>query len=74
MYIVVNCPRCGELILANTSNRTRGCPKCGHRAELRTLRVLGRAETPSDAVELMKQLKERKGGSDYTPTFRRLNP
>jgi len=73
MYIAVKCPRCGELMLANTDNRTRSCQRCGHRAELRTLRVIGRAGTPADAVELMKRLKEKEGpGADYKPGFKHI--
>ena len=75
MYIVVRCPKCGELLLANTANETRACPNCNHRAELRILRVYGRAVTPSEATELMKRLKAKdSAGEDYTPSFRRLGP
>jgi len=75
MYIVVRCPRCGELMLANTSNQTRTCPNCNNRAELKSLRVYGRAETPSEATALMKALKAKEGGGEnYTPSFKRLNP
>jgi len=74
MYIVVRCPRCGELMLANTSNQTRTCPNCNNRAELKSLRVYGRAETPSEATALMKALKAKEGGGEnYTPSFKRLN-
>lgn len=75
MYVVVRCPRCGELLLANTANQTRTCPNCNHRVELRTLRVYGRAETPAEATELMKRLKAKDSvGEDYTPGFKRLGP
>jgi DNA-directed RNA polymerase subunit M/transcription elongation factor TFIIS len=75
MYVVVRCPRCGELMLANTANQTRTCPNCNNRADLKTLRIYGRAETPTEATELMKRLKAKEGGGeDYTPSFRRLNP
>jgi DNA-directed RNA polymerase subunit RPC12/RpoP len=74
MYIVFRCPRCGEFVLANTVNQTRTCPHCNHCAELKTMRVYGRAETPREATELMKSLKAEGGGEDYTPSFRRLNP
>ena len=75
MYIVVRCPRCGELMLATTANQTRSCPHCNNRAELKSLRVYGRAETPAEATQLMKTLKAKEGGGeDYTPTFRRLDP
>lgn len=58
-YVVVNCPRCGEFMLARTDNRTRSCPRCGYRAEIRRLRVLGRADSPSQAVKLIQSMKQR---------------
>jgi hypothetical protein len=61
-------------MLANTSNQTRTCPNCNNRAELKSLRIYGRAETPSEATALMKALKAKEGGGeDYTPSFKRLN-
>jgi len=75
LYVVVRCPRCGELLLAKTDAKTRSCTSCGHRAEIATLLVLGRANTPADAVEMMKQLKAKAAGKeDYRPTFRHIGP
>ena len=74
MYIVVRCPRCGELMLANTANQTRSCPNCNNRAELKTLRIYGKAETPTEATQLMKSLKAKEGGGeDYKPGFKRFD-
>ena len=74
MYIVVRCPLCSELMLANSLNKTRSCPRCNHSTVLKTLRVYGRAETPNEAKELIKSLKAKEGGGeDYTPSFKRLN-
>jgi ribosomal protein S27AE len=60
MYVVVRCPRCGEYLLANTVNKTRSCPHCGHRSVLRGLRVLGRTESSRDAVAMIQELKRRR--------------
>jgi DNA-directed RNA polymerase subunit M/transcription elongation factor TFIIS len=74
MYIVVRCPRCGELMLANTASQTRSCPNCNNRTELKTLRIYGKAETPTEATQLMKSLKAKDGGGeDYKPSFKRLD-
>lgn len=62
MYVVVNCPRCGGLMLAKTVHRTRSCPRCGYRAELRGLRVLGRTDSSTEAVALIQALKEKRVG------------
>lgn len=71
MFVVVNCPHCGELMIADASNRTRSCPKCGYIAEIRALKVVGRAETAADARELLQKLKMRRaGGEDLNPAFK----
>jgi len=62
LYVVVSCPRCGGLLLAKTNRRTRTCPHCGYRADLRGLRVLGRASSPKEAVALIQALKENAVG------------
>ena len=73
MYLVIRCPRCGELVLANTNYKTRSCQKCKFRIEIRYLKPLARAETPADAVEVMKKLKaEEAGGKDWKPNFYRF--
>jgi len=59
MYVVVRCPGCRGLLLGKTVNRTRSCPHCGHRMELRGLRVLGRTDSPMEAVSLIQSLKEK---------------
>ncbi len=74
MYIIVRCPSCGSLQLANMDNKTKLCTNCGHRSELRTLKVYGRARTPHEASELMRHLKEVDGpGEGYKPTFKRID-
>jgi len=62
LYVVVNCPRCGSIMLAKTVYKTRSCPHCGYRAELRRLRVLGRASSSTEAVALIQALKEKSVG------------
>lgn len=59
MYVAVHCPRCGRLMLAKAIHRTRSCPHCGYRARIGELRILGRAETPEQALALIRRLKER---------------
>ncbi|MBS7637416.1 DUF1922 domain-containing protein [Candidatus Bathyarchaeota archaeon] len=59
MYAAVRCPRCGRIILTKVIHKTRSCPHCGYRARIGELRFLGRAETPEQAVALIRMLKER---------------
>lgn len=58
-YVVVRCPGCGGLLLGKTVHQTRSCPHCGHRMALRGLRVLGRTDSPMEAVSLIQSLKEK---------------
>ncbi len=58
MYVVVRCQRCRNLILGTLRYRTRACPHCGHRAILRGLKVLGRTDSPQEAVALIQALKK----------------
>ena len=74
MYIIVRCPSCGNLQLANIDTKTKKCINCGHKSDLRTLRIYGRARTPHEASELLKHLKEVDGpGVGYKPTFKRID-
>lgn len=59
LYIIVRCPRCGGLMLANTSYRTRSCPSCGHRSKLSGLKVLSRTDSTRDAVALIQAMKRK---------------
>jgi len=64
MYLIVRCPKCGGLLLANTRYKTRTCPHCGKRMKITALIPLARAYTPRDAVTIIQELKRREGGKD----------
>ncbi|MQY82767.1 DUF1922 domain-containing protein [archaeon] len=64
MYVVVRCLRCGNLVLGNRRYRTRSCPSCGHRNDLHSLRALGKADSPQDAVALIQSMKKREAEGD----------
>ncbi len=73
MYIVVNCPHCGSLMVARAENRTRSCPRCNHRADLRGLRIVARAETAREASAILRALKAKEGGEEgCEPRFKRF--
>jgi len=72
VYLVARCPSCAKIILANEANKTRSCPHCGARADLFSLRVLARARTSQEAVEIIQRLKERQGGDDWEPRFKKF--
>jgi len=74
MYLIVNCPRCGEPMLANTMNKTRSCPNCDYRSDIHTLRVLARVKSPKKAVKIIQAIKEKHSGEDWEPKFKRFKP
>ena len=59
-------------MMANSANKTRTCPHCGFRAELFSLRVLGRAETGRDAVKMIQRLKEMETEKTAGAKFKRF--
>jgi ribosomal protein L37AE/L43A len=72
VYLIARCPSCGKHIMANTANKTRTCPHCGFKAELFSLRVLGRAETGQDAVRMIQRLKEMETKRSPGASFKRF--
>ncbi|MCW4050089.1 MAG: DUF1922 domain-containing protein [Candidatus Bathyarchaeota archaeon] len=72
MYIIARCPSCGKLMMANTANRTRSCPNCGFRANLFNLKILARAQSSQEAVEVIQHLKEKQGNPSGEVTFKRF--
>jgi predicted RNA-binding Zn-ribbon protein involved in translation (DUF1610 family) len=72
MYLIACCPSCGKIMMANDANTTRSCPHCGARANLFSLRILARARTSQEAVEIIQQLKEKQGGEEWAPQFKKF--
>ena len=55
----MKCPRCGRLILAKAAYRTRTCPHCGNRFSLRKAMVVARASSSMEALDVLREFKER---------------
>lgn len=72
MYLIVNCPNCGRLMMANSENKTRKCPNCGNTAQIHSLHVIARVRDQRDAVGTIQQLKESKGKGDSSPLFKKF--
>ena len=66
MYLIVNCPHCGRLMMANSSNRTRKCPNCSFRSDIFTLKIVASTQSSRKAVEIIQQLKADKKGKGTT--------
>lgn len=72
MYLIVNCPSCGKIIMASTANKTRSCPHCGAKVQVQGAKVLARSRTTQEAVEIIQHLKARKNRDNHPVTFKKF--
>lgn len=56
-YLVVRCPRCGNLLLSRHEYRSRRCVHCGNVMAMSSVSIVGRASTSTEASELIRELK-----------------
>ncbi|MDH5438015.1 MAG: DUF1922 domain-containing protein [Candidatus Bathyarchaeota archaeon] len=63
MYAVIVCYRCGQLLLAKTTQKTRRCPRCEARLVLEKVKKVAHAKSASEASSLIRALKRRKAAS-----------
>jgi ABC-type ATPase with predicted acetyltransferase domain len=72
MYNIVNCPSCGNIIMANTAHRTKTCPHCGSKAKLINLKILAKTKSSHEAVKIIQYLKEKKSKEPNRVTFKKF--
>ncbi len=63
MYLVIVCYRCGQLLLAKTTQKTRRCPHCEARLVLEKVKKVAHAKSASEASSLIRALKRREARS-----------
>jgi len=61
LTLIVVCSRCGGLLMAAHDQKTRTCPYCGSRVDLKRARKIASAENAFEASEILRDLKSRKG-------------
>lgn len=61
-YIVFVCPRCRLVRYAKEWQKTAACLKCGYRINPAKVRIIARAKTVNEAIEIVKlyKIKRRK--------------
>jgi predicted RNA-binding Zn-ribbon protein involved in translation (DUF1610 family) len=59
--LVIECPSCGGLLMAAEAQKTRTCPYCGAKIDLRRANRLAAAEDAFTASNILRELKKRKG-------------
>jgi predicted RNA-binding Zn-ribbon protein involved in translation (DUF1610 family) len=58
---IIECIRCGGLLLVAEDMKSRTCPYCGTRVDVRRARKLASAEDAFAASEVLQELKKEKG-------------
>jgi len=55
--LIVECSKCGGLLLAKADQKTRNCPHCGFTILLQKAKKLGSADTANEASVMLRKLK-----------------
>jgi uncharacterized protein YbaR (Trm112 family) len=58
---IIVCPRCSGLLLAASNQKTRTCPYCNTRIEVRKAKKIASAQTAFEASQMLRKLKRTKG-------------
>jgi DNA-directed RNA polymerase subunit M/transcription elongation factor TFIIS len=61
--LIVECNRCGGLLMAANDQKTRTCPYCGARVDIERAKKVASAKNAFEASEMLRDLKSRKGFS-----------
>lgn len=63
MYKIFICSRCGRLLVADASKKSRMCTYCGVRNDLTKVNLVESAKTAKEASELVQHLKHRRSSN-----------
>jgi len=58
---IIECPRCSGLLLVADDKKSRTCPYCGTKVDVRRAKTLASAEDAFTASEVLRELKKQKG-------------
>jgi DNA-directed RNA polymerase subunit RPC12/RpoP len=61
--LIITCSHCGGLLMAAEDQKTRTCPYCGLRVDVRKAKKIASAENAFVASEMLRELKNKKGFS-----------
>ena len=59
--LIITCNRCGGLLLAADTQKTRTCPYCNTRIDVRKAKTVASAKTAFEASEILRDIKRKKG-------------
>ena len=72
MYLIINCPSCGKIIMASTANRTKTCPHCGTKIQTHNAKILAKADSTQEALDIIQHLKQGKNTDPNQVTFKKF--
>ena len=58
--------------MASTANKTKKCSHCGFKIQIYGARILAKAETTQDAIEIIQHLKEKENSNPNLITFKKF--
>ena len=61
--LIIVCNRCGGLFLAADGQKTRTCPYCNTRVDVRKAKKVASAKNAFEASEMLREIKSKKGFS-----------
>jgi DNA-directed RNA polymerase subunit RPC12/RpoP len=67
---IIQCGRCGGLLLARAEQKTRTCPYCGLRVELQRAKRLATAEDAFEASEMLRKIKAERQTNPRNPSLK----
>ncbi|MCJ7560492.1 DUF1922 domain-containing protein [Candidatus Bathyarchaeota archaeon] len=59
--LIIECNRCGGLLMAANDQKTKTCPYCGARVDIGRAKKVASAKNAFEASEMLRDLKSRKG-------------
>ncbi|MEM2107991.1 MAG: DUF1922 domain-containing protein [Candidatus Bathyarchaeia archaeon] len=61
--LIIVCSKCGGLFLTPEDQKTKTCPYCGTRVDVRKAKRVAAASSAFEASEMLRSLKAKKGFS-----------
>jgi DNA-directed RNA polymerase subunit RPC12/RpoP len=58
---IIICTSCSGLLLATSNQKTRTCPYCNTRIDVRKAQKIASAKTALEASQMLRKLKSKKG-------------
>ena len=72
MYLIINCPTCAKIIMANTANQTKVCPHCRSKIQIYRAKILAKAEKTQEALQIIQHLKQKENKDPRLVTFKKF--